>query len=94
MRIAAEKAEQERIAAEQAEQERIAAEKAEQERIAAEEAARQEEATAAQQPSGQTVYVTPSGKRYHFDPDCGGKNSRPIDISEVGSRTPCQKCAS
>lgn len=94
-RIAAEKAEQERIAAEKAEQERIAAEKAEQERIAAEEAARQEEAAAAaQQPSVQTVYVTPSGKRYHFDPDCGGKNSRPIDISEVGSRTPCQKCAS
>ncbi len=93
-RAAAEKAEQERIAAEKAEQERIAAEKAEQERIAAEEAARQEEATAARQPSGQTVYVTPSGKRYHFDPDCGGKNSRPIDISEVGSRTPCQKCAS
>lgn len=87
-RIAAEKAEQERIAAEQAEQERLAAEKAEQERIAAEQAAQAE-----QQSGGQTVYITPSGERYHLDPNCGGKNSYPVDISEVGGRTPCKKCA-
>lgn len=42
---------------------------------------------------GQTVYITPSGERYHLDPDCGGKNSYPVDISEVGGRTPCKKCA-
>lgn len=44
-------------------------------------------------PAGRTVYVTPSGKRYHFDPDCGGKNSRATSIDNVGGRTPCQKCA-
>lgn len=91
-RLAAEKAEQERLAAEKAEQERLAAEQAEQERLAAEEAERQ--AAAAEQPSGgQTVYITPYGERYHLDPDCGGKNSRPVDISNVGGRTPCKKCA-
>lgn len=89
-RIAAEQAEQERIAAEKAEQERIAAEKAEQERIAAEQAAQEQEAASA----GQTVYITPSGDRYHLDPDCGGKNSRPVSINDVGGRTPCKKCAS
>nr|WP_300129738.1 hypothetical protein [uncultured Butyricicoccus sp.] len=47
----------------------------------------------APQSSGQTVYITPSGKRYHLDPDCGGKNAHAVDISKVGSRTPCQKCA-
>lgn len=43
--------------------------------------------------TGDTVYITPTGKRYHRLSTCGGKNSRPVDISEVGSRTPCQKCA-
>ncbi len=41
-----------------------------------------------------SVYVTPSGKRYHYDAECGGKNSYKITMDEVGSRTPCQKCAS
>lgn len=42
------------------------------------------------------VYRTPSGKRYHLDPDCGGKNSYSISISKAESAglTPCQKCAS
>ena len=42
-----------------------------------------------------TVYVTPTGKRYHYDPDCAGKNATPATLHEAQSRglTPCQKCA-
>lgn len=47
----------------------------------------------ASESSGQTVYITPSGKRYHLDPDCAGKNAHAVDISNIGSRTPCKKCA-
>lgn len=36
-------------------------------------------------------YRTPSGKKYHIDPDCGGKNSyRTTNISQL---EPCSKCA-
>lgn len=38
------------------------------------------------------VYITPSGKRYHYDPQCGGKNSYKVGINNVKGRTPCQKC--
>ena len=38
------------------------------------------------------VYITPSGKRYHYDPQCGGKNSYKVGINDVKGRTPCQKC--
>lgn len=42
-----------------------------------------------------TVYKTPTGKRYHFDPDCGGKNSKAttLDVAESLGLTPCKKCA-
>lgn len=42
-----------------------------------------------------TVYRTPSGKRYHYDPDCGGKNSysTTLDSAIAAGLTPCQKCA-
>lgn len=42
-----------------------------------------------------SVYVTPTGKRYHLDPDCGGKNSSPSTLSAAERRglTPCKKCA-
>ncbi len=43
--------------------------------------------------NSKTVYITPSGKRYHLNPSCGGKNSFSVSIDDVGSRTPCQKCA-
>lgn len=95
-RIVAEKAEQERIAAEKAEQERIAAEKAEQERIAAEKA--QQQAAAQQQPKQQsnsrTVYVTPTGKRYHYSSSCNGGSYSPSTLDEARARglTPCKKC--
>lgn len=52
-----------------------------------------ERETTTEKPAGRTVYITPSGKRYHYDPDCGGKNSYSVSIDNVGGRTPCQKCA-
>lgn len=95
-RLAAEQAKKEaeekaaREAAEKAAAEQAAKEAAE--KAKAEQAAK--EAAEKQTPSnGKTVYITPSGKRYHLDPDCGGKNSYAVDISEVGNRTPCKKCA-
>ncbi len=44
---------------------------------------------------GKEVYRTPTGKRYHFDPDCGGKNSYQItlDAAKSAGLTPCKKCA-
>ncbi len=89
-RIAAEKAEQERIAAEKAEQERIAAEKAEQERIAAEKAQQQ----SIQKSNSKTVYVTPTGKRYHYSSSCNGGSYSATTLDEALARglTPCKKC--
>lgn len=87
---AAEQAEAEAKA--KAEQE--AAEKAAQEQAAAEAAAAQQaaqEQAAAQQ--SETVYITPSGKRWHRSASCAGKNARAVTMDQVGSRTPCQKCA-
>lgn len=42
-----------------------------------------------------TVYITPTGKRYHFSSSCGGKNSYAVSIESAKSQglTPCQKCA-
>ena len=44
---------------------------------------------------GRTVYRTPSGSRYHFDPDCGGKNSyqTTLEGAKRAGLTPCKKCA-
>lgn len=44
---------------------------------------------------GQSVYVTPTGKRYHYSPTCGGKNSTASTLSAAQARglTPCKKCA-
>ena len=44
---------------------------------------------------GRQVYRTPHGKRYHFDPDCGGNNSYQITMGAAISAglTPCKKCA-
>lgn len=51
--------------------------------------------TSSNKSNGQTVYVTPTGKRYHYSPSCGGKNSSATTLSNAKSRglTPCQKCA-
>ena len=42
-----------------------------------------------------TVYITPTGKRYHYSSICGGKNSKPTTKADAISRglTPCKKCA-
>lgn len=44
---------------------------------------------------GSAVYRTPSGTKYHFDPDCGGKNSyqTTLDKAKRAGLTPCKKCA-
>ncbi len=40
------------------------------------------------------VYITPTGKRYHYRPTCAGKNATEIDFNQAQERyTPCQKCA-
>lgn len=41
------------------------------------------------------VYRTPKGKRYHLDPDCGGKNSyrTTMEAAKAAGLTPCSKCA-
>ena len=45
-------------------------------------------------PNSKTVYITPTGSCYHYDPDCGGKNSYPVDLSEAKDKgyRPCKKC--
>lgn len=87
-------------AAEQAAAEAEAKAKAEKE-AAAEKAAQEQAAAAAQQAAqeqaaaqqSETVYITPSGKRWHRSASCAGKNARAVTMDQVGSRTPCQKCA-
>lgn len=89
-RVAAEKAEAERVAAEEkrAADAKIAAEKkAEEARVAAEKKAAEEKRVAAErskaaaaQPDtsneqGQMVYITATGKRYHYDQNCRGLNN-------------------
>lgn len=41
------------------------------------------------------VYRTPSGKKYHLDAECGGKNSFVVSLDEAKNAelTPCSKCA-
>ena len=38
-----------------------------------------------------SYYRTPSGKRYHLDPNCGGKNS--YKTTNISGLSPCNKCA-
>ena len=97
---AAAKAEAERKAAEEeaarkAAEEAAAAEaaaQAEAERKAAEEAAAQ---AAAAQTNSRTVYVTPTGKRYHYSAKCAGKNATEATLDEAQNMglTPCKNCA-
>ena len=90
-KAAAEKAAEEKAAAEKAAAEQAAAEKAAAEKAAAEKAAAEQAAAAA--PQQETVYITPSGKRWHRSASCAGKNARTVTMDQVGSRTPCKKCA-
>lgn len=44
-------------------------------------------------PVGRTVYITPSGKCYHYSADCAGKNAMARSLSDVEGRyRPCKKC--
>ena len=88
---AAEKAAAEQAAKEQAEKE--AAEKAAAEQAAAAAAAQAAQEQAAAQQQGETVYITPSGKRWHRSARCAGDNAIAVTMDQVGSRTPCKKCA-
>ena len=42
-----------------------------------------------------TVYITPSGTKYHKDKYCAGDNSSPIDLETAKreGKEPCKKCA-
>lgn len=44
--------------------------------------------------NGQTVYITPKGKCYHYLSTCGGKNSKAtdLDFAKASGYAPCQKC--
>ena len=88
---AAEKAAAEKAAKEQAEKE--AAEKAAAEQAAAAAAAQAAQEQAAAQQQGETVYITPSGKRWHRSARCAGDNAIAVTMDQVGNRTPCKKCA-
>lgn len=45
-------------------------------------------------PSGRTVYITPTGKRYHYDGNCNGGTYIESTLDEVNrlNLTPCNKC--
>ena len=45
--------------------------------------------------ASQGVYRTPSGKKYHLDAECGGKNSYSVTMKDAlgAGLTPCSKCA-
>lgn len=44
--------------------------------------------------TGKTVYITPTGRKYHYSKDCAGKNAMKRDLSEVSNvYDPCKKCA-
>ncbi len=42
-----------------------------------------------------TVYITPTGKRYHLSSTCGGKNSTATTLEDAlnSGFTPCGRCA-
>lgn len=44
---------------------------------------------------GDTVYIAPTGKRYHYSKTCAGKNATAVSEAEAKERgrTPCKKCA-
>lgn len=86
----AEKEAAEQAAKEQAEKEAAEKSAAEQAAAAAAAQAAQEQAAAQQ---SETVYITPSGKRWHRSASCAGKNAREVTMDQVGDRTPCKKCA-
>lgn len=85
-------------AARKAEEERVAQEAAAQQAAAAQaqaeaEAQAQQQAQAAEAAQGQTVYVTPTGSKYHTH-KCGNGTYTPATLEEAQNRglTACAKC--
>lgn len=54
-----------------------------------------EEQEASQEPSSPTVYITPTGVRYHISAKCAGDNAIKTTLDEAVSQgyTPCGRCA-
>ena len=106
-RIEKERHEQERLEREKLEKEKAEQAKIEQEKKIAEQKNNEEQQkqntsknNSASSPNsnnthGKQVFRTPTGKRYHFDPDCGGKNSyqTTLEAAKSAGLTPCKKCA-
>ena len=45
-------------------------------------------------PKGNTVYVSPNGKKYHYIKSCAGKHPIKTTLKEAKkNHTPCKKCA-
>lgn len=100
-RLAAEQAakeEAERKAAEEAAAKAEAERKAAEEAAAAQAAAEQQaaEEAAADQATSRTVYITPTGARYHYSAKCAGDNAieTTLDQAQAQGYTPCGRCAS
>ena len=55
----------------------------------------EDEVSREEEKKSRTVYITPTGERYHFRSTCGGKNSFPIELDDAIDQgyTPCKKCA-
>ena len=56
---------------------------------------REDEVSSEEEKKSRTVYITPTGERYHFRSTCGGKNSFAIELDDAIDQgyTPCKKCA-
>ena len=100
-RLAAEQAakeEAERKAAEEAAAQAEAQRKAAEEAAAAQAAAEQQaaEEAAADKATSRTVYITPTGARYHYSAKCAGDNAieTTLDQAQAQGYTPCGRCAS
>lgn len=99
-----ERAEKEKVEKEKAAQEK-AAQEAEQERVAKEQEAAQQEVQAVQeqqtspqtsQPNEQTVYLSRTGTKYHYNQNCSNmKNPTTATLSQAinSGREPCSNCA-
>ena len=76
------------------EAERKAAEEAAAAQAAAEQQAAEE--AAADQATSRTVYITPTGARYHYSAKCAGDNAieTTLDQAQAQGYTPCGRCAS
>ena len=45
-------------------------------------------------PTDKTVYITPTGKKYHYSKSCAGKNAIPTSLEDAKRHyDPCKKCA-